>query len=300
MDVQEVDALVVGGGPAGLSAALWLARHRFTTFVADRGEPRNRWVSSSFGYLGFDNESPQALLVAGRAELGRYEEAELAEVGVRALHRANGHFDAELDDRHVRATAVVVATGVVDDVPPLAGLREHYGKDVFVCPLCDGYEIRGRKVAVLGAGGTAGAFANELLRWATEVTVVPLDGEGPTDSIDPPVRTAAAPARAVVDGSRGISGGSGISGIELDDGELVECDAVFLRSQVTGVTDLAAHLGCELTDEGLVRVDEHGRTCVDMLYAAGDCTPGPQIVQLAAAEGAVAGLHCAQQLTLRR
>jgi thioredoxin reductase len=294
MDVQEVDALVVGGGPAGLSAALWLARHRFTTLVADRGEPRNRWVSSSFGYLGFDNESPHALLLAGRAELGRYDEVEVAEVGVRSLHRTGDRFDAELDDRRVRAAAVVVATGVVDDVPPLAGLREHYGKDVFVCPLCDGYEIRDRKVAVLGASGTAGAFANELLRWATEVTVVPLGTEVAADDIEPPVRSVTAPARAIVDGA------DGIRGIELDDGEQVECDAVFLRSRVTGVSDLATHLGCELTDEGLVRVDEHGRTCIDMLYAAGDCTPGPQIVQLAAAEGAVAGLHCAQQLTMRR
>src|SRR5215213_3495183 len=148
-DVQTVDALVIGGGPAGLSAALWLARLRCRTLVADRGEPRNRWVDASYGYLGFDGEPPSALLDAARRDLARYREVEIAPVGVRRLHRSDGHFDAELDDRRVRAAAVVVATGVVDTVPPLPGLREHYGKHVFVCPLCDGYEVRDRDVAVL-------------------------------------------------------------------------------------------------------------------------------------------------------
>jgi thioredoxin reductase len=294
MAASDVDALVIGGGPAGLSAALWLARLRCRTLVADRGEPRNRWADRTYGYLGFDGQPPGALLDAGRAELRRYEEAELAPVGARSLHRADGHFEAELDDRRVRAAAVIVATGVVDAVPPLAGLREHYGTQVFVCPLCDGYEMRGRAVAVVGAGGNAGAFAQELLRWASDVTVVPLGDERPTDAVTRPARLADAPARAVLDA------GDRLTAVELRDGERVPCDAVFLRSEVIGVTDLATHLGCELTDEGLLQVDEEGRTTVDCVYAAGDCTPGPHLVQVAAAQGARAGLHCAQQLVARR
>jgi thioredoxin reductase len=293
-DVQAVDVLVIGGGPAGLSAALWLARHRVRTLVADRGEPRNRWVDATFGYLGFDGEPPDALLRAGRRELARYEEAEVAPIGVRTVHRADGHFEAELDDRRLRAGAVVVATGVVDAVPPLRGLAAHYGKQVFVCPLCDGYEVRDRKVVVLGAGGSVSAFAAELLRWASEVTVVPLGDEVPDEPVEVPVRSASAPARDIVDGD------DGISAVELGDGTRVECDAVFLWSGNTAVADLAAHLGCELTDEGLVRVDEHGRTTAECVWAAGDCTPGPQLVQLAAAEGARVGLHCAQQIIANR
>jgi thioredoxin reductase len=293
VEAQDVDALVIGGGPAGLSAALWLARHRCRTLVADRGEPRNRWVDASYGYLGFDGAPPGALLEAGREELARYDEAELAPVGVRAVHRSDGGFDAELDDRRVRARAIVIATGVVDDVPPLEGLRRHYGKQVFVCPLCDGYEQRDRRVAVLGAGGTAGAFAQELLQWATEVTVVPLGDERPSDVVEPPVRQAPARALEVVDDA------DGIAGLTLVDGQHVDCDAVFLRTEHTAVADLAVHLGCQLTDEGLVRVDAHGRTTVDCVYAAGDCTPGPQLALLAAAEGARAGLHCAGQLSAR-
>ena len=292
--MRSIDALVIGGGPAGLTAALWLARNRCRTLLADRGEPRNRWAGSSFGYLGFDGEPPGALLRAGRRDLAAYAEAEIAEVGVRSLHRADGGFEAELDDRRVRAAAVVVATGVVDVIPPLPGLGEHYGTQVFVCPLCDGYEFRDRDVAVLGAGGNAGAFARELLRWSTHVTVIPMGDETPNDAIEPPVRTAPAPAAAVAAGDRGLEA------LVLRDGQRVECDAVFFRSEVAGVTDLAVHLGCELTDEGLLRVDDDGRTNVDCVYAAGDCTPGPHLVQIAAAEGARAGLHCAQQLSARR
>src|SRR4051794_35051211 len=283
VEAQDVDALVIGGGPAGLSAALWLARHRCRTLVADRGEPRNRWVDASYGYLGFDGAPPGALLEAGREELARYDEAELAPVGVRGVHRADGGFDAELDDRRVHARAIVIATGVVDDVPPLGGLWRHYGKQVFVCPLCDGYEQRDRRVAVLGAGGPAGAFAQELLQWAKEVTVVPLGDERPTDVVEPPVRQAPARALEIVDDA------DGIAGVTLVDGRRVECDGVFLRTEHTAVADLAVHLGCELTDEGLVRVDADGRTTVDCVYAAGDCTPGPQLALLAAAEGARVG-----------
>ena len=290
----ELDALVVGGGPAGLAAALWLGRLRCRTLLADRGEPRNRWVDASFGYLGFDGQPPDALLEAGRKDLSRYAEVQQVTTGVRMLHRDGACFVAELDEGRVRAASVVLATGVVDAVPPLEGLREHYGRQVFVCPMCDGYEVREQRVAVLGAGGPAGAFAEELLRWAAHVTVVPLAEEAPTDEMPRAVTLADAPGRAV----HGADGDAVV--LELLDGRRVDCDAIFLRSETTGVTELGAHLGCDLDDDGLFVVDGDGRTSVTGVYAAGDCTPGPQLVQLAAAEGARAGLQCAQEVAARR
>ena len=291
-DAAHIDVLVVGGGPAGLAAALWLGRHRFTTVVADRGEPRNRWVDTSFGYLGFDNQPPTALLDAGREDLSRYPSVTLIPVGVRAIHRDDGGFEVELDDRRLRSSAVVFATGVTDVVPPLPGLRERYGTDVFVCPLCDGYEIRNKEVVVLGAGGSAGEFAEELVHWASKVTVVPLGDERPRDAAPEGVEFVTTPAAELV--------GSPELGVVLSDGSTVSCGAVFLRSECRAVTDLAAHLGCALDDEGLLVVDDDGCTSVPDVYAAGDCTPGPQIVQIAAAEGTRAGLRCAQELMARR
>ncbi|MGQ0744328.1 MAG: NAD(P)/FAD-dependent oxidoreductase [Acidimicrobiales bacterium] len=301
---EAVDALVVGGGPAGLAAGLWLARHRFKTLVVDRGEPRNRWVEASFGYLGFDGQAPEALLAAGRDHLAGYPEAELVEARVEAIEAVDGAFVADLDRpppgdgghrrRRVTARALVLATGVADRVPPLEGLRPLYGKCVFVCHLCDGYEVKDQEVAVLGAAGNAGAFATELLRWASRVIVVPLGGEGPTDTIPERAQMASAAASAVV-GSDGV-----LDHIALADGSRVECDAIFLRSETVAVTHLARQLGCALDSDGLVMVDAEGATTVERVYSAGDATPGPQIVQVAAAEGARAGLACAQALMVGR
>jgi thioredoxin reductase len=286
-----VDVVVVGGGPAGLAAALWLGRNRLRVLVADRGEPRNRWVDATFGYLGFDGAHPDALLDAARKDLVRYDVAVVG-AGVRSVHRVEGSFSVDLDDRRVTCASIVFATGVADVVPPVPGLAEHYGTGVFVCPLCDGYEVRDRSVVVLGAGGAVGGFATEVQRWAGTITVVPLGDESPSDDIPDDVELATAPAASV-------AGSSSVEGVVLADGSTVPCDAIFLRSATVPVTDLAAHLGCDLDDDGLIVVDPDGATSVDGVFAAGDCTPGPQIVQVAAAEGARAGLRCAQALVDR-
>jgi thioredoxin reductase len=289
----DLDVLVVGGGPAGLAAGLWLGRHRFDTVIADRGEHRNRGVEASFGYLGFDGRSPRDILDAGVEELRRYPSVQLVTSGVRTVHRDGDGFCAELDDRIVRSSSVIFATGVSDGVPPLPGLRDHFGTSVFVCPLCDGYEVRDRHVAVLGAGGAAADFAEELLRWTSRITIVPLAGEAPTGDVPDDVTVATHSASEVIGADR-------LEGVKLEDGTTVACDAIFLRSPKAPHTDLAAHLGCDLDADGLIVTDDDGCTSIPDVYAAGDCTPGPQIVQVAAAKGARAGLRCAQTLMSRR
>lgn len=290
---ETADVLIVGGGPAGLAAALWLGRHRFNTVIADRGEHRNRWVHASFGYLGFDGQPPNAILDAGRAELARYRSVRLLTTGVRGVHRHGEVFRADLDVGTLECSAVIFATGINDGVPALPGLREHYGVGVFVCPLCDGYETQGRRVVVLGAGGGVGPFAAELLQWAERVTVVPLGEEAHANEM--PAGIHLAPTAAA-----GVIGSERVEGVELIDGSSVACDAIFLRSVKVPLTDMAAALGCDLDADGLVAVDDDGCTTVANVYAAGDCTRGPQIVQVAAAEGARAGLKCAQRLMAER
>jgi thioredoxin reductase len=182
---------------------------------------------------------------------------------------------------------------VRDVVPPLAGLRDHYGTSVYVCPLCDGYECREQRVVILGAGGSVGAFAQELLQWASSVVVVPLGDERPTDALPDGVTCTDHPATAV-------HGSSCVERVELKDGSIVPCDAIFFRSETIPATDMAADVGCDLDEDGLVIVDADGRASAPDVYAAGDCTPGPRIVQVAAAEGARAGLQCAETLMARR
>ncbi|MEY2396997.1 MAG: hypothetical protein QOJ00_171, partial [Actinomycetota bacterium] len=272
---ETADVLIVGGGPAGLAAALWLGRHRFDTVVADRGEHRNRLVEASFGYLGFDGQPPQAILDAGRAEVGLYPSVRLITTGVRTVHRHGDAFRAHLDVGVFECAAVIFATGINDGVPALPGLREHYGAGVFVCPLCDGYETQGRHVVVLGDGNAVGQFAAELLQWAARVTVVPLCEDVEANEMPSGVHRAPSAAACVLGTDR-------VEGVQLVDGSSIACDAIFLYSVKAPLTDLAAALGCDLDADGLVAVDDDGCTSVGRVYAAGDCTRGPQIVQVAA------------------
>lgn len=167
------DVAVIGGGPAGLSAATWLARYRCHVVVLDSGEYRNRFVQRAHGYLGSDPTDPEELLRRARKDLGQYPNGKL--IKGRALSvrkRGGGRFVVDTEYGNVEARRVVLATGTRDEFPEVAGFFEHYGADVFHCPACDGYEAQGREVVVLGWSKDTAAFAVKLLNWAKGVTLV--------------------------------------------------------------------------------------------------------------------------------
>jgi thioredoxin reductase len=293
-----IDALVVGGGPAGLSAALWLGRHRRRTLLVDSGQQRNRFSEEIHGVLGHEGASPHAVLDQARRDLEVYgEHVDLREGEVVALEGTGGTFRAELDDgSEVRASRLVLATGVRDEVPEVEGFREHYGADLFHCPTCDGFQARDRRVAVLGWGQHVPAFAVELLDWATSVCVV-TDARRP--DITPEQRRRLTDRGVeVVDGEVAELPGprGGLKAVRLADGREVSADLVFFSIAHHPVTALAAGLGCDIDAEGRLVVDDHGMTTVDGVYAAGDLTPGMQLVSVAAAKGTVAGISCATSL----
>ena len=293
------DAVVVGGGPAGLSAATWLARYRRRTLVVDAGEPRNRAVEATHGYLSRDGASPSSILDAAAEDLDAYPCIERRVGEVVDLGGECGGFTATLDDGHpVEARRVVLATGVLDAVPDLEGFDEHYGASVFHCPSCDGYEAADRHVVVLGWNRSVSGFALELLDWAASVTVVTdgrrFEGDGHDHGAmaDHGVAMVGDDAVALV-GERGD-----LRAVRLRSGRELPCGMVFFSLGHRPRTRLAALLGCERTHEGCLAVDEHGQTSVEGVYAAGDVTPGFQLLQVATAKGATAGVGCA--LSLRR
>ena len=292
------DAIVIGGGPAGLAAATWLGRYRRRVLVVDGGEPRNRWVEASHGYLGADPVSPAQLAQRARRDLGAYPTVRLR--SGRAEAATNGGrgtgFTVTVDGERLAARRLVLATGVTDTFPDVDGFFTHYGADVFHCPACDGYVAENRNVVAFGWSAHVAGFALELLDWAASVTVV-TNGE-PFEGGDVDRAALARHGVVVVEDKAGeLLGDRGrLEAVRLRSGQTLPCEVAFFSIAHHPVRGLAEQLGCELNEDGHVEVDEHGQTSVAGVYAAGDLTPGLQLVQVAAAKGAIAGTGCALSL----
>ena len=294
---RQWDAAVIGGGPSGLAAATWLGRYRRPTIVFDHGQHRNRSVELSHGYLGMDPASPKEILAAARAGVDRYPDVVRRDAEVRAVRGSCGAFEVEaVDGSPTEALRIVLATGLKDVKPDIDGFDEHYGASVFHCPSCDGLEAGGRDVVALGWSEDIAGFALELLDWAASVTVV-TDGhrfEGDEDRRDAlgrhGIRVVERDARAFL-GTRGD-----LRGVCLDDGEELPCSMAFFSIAHKPRSPLGEALGCEVDEHGSLLVDERGETTVPGVYAAGDITPGLQLLQVATAKGTAAGVGCARSL----
>lgn len=294
MSRTEVDAVVVGGGPAGLAAASWLGRYRRSVVVVDSEDYRSARVERSHGYLGRDPQTPVELVARGREEVLAYPTVSVRAAQVEHVaRRGDGRLEVG-DDLLCRR--LVLACGVKDAFPEVDGFAEHYGASVFHCPACDGYEARDRDVVALGWDPHLVGFSATLLNWARSVTIVTdrhrfqgyescravLAGNGTELVEEDAVRLV---------GPRGD-----LQCLELGSGRMLPTSLVLFSVAHRPRTGLALALGCRTDDEGFVVVDQQGQTSVPGVYAAGDLTPGLQLVQCAAAGGAVAGVGAAQSL----
>lgn len=292
-----VDVLVVGGGPAGLSAATWLGRYQRSTTVVDTGQQRNLPADHAHGLLSRDPTTPQELLTQARSGLDQYPQVSLHRGTVTAIHRDRDTlFRALIDGAEVRAQRVVLATGVRDRFPEIAGFGDHYGTDVFHCLACDGYTARDQAVIVLGAGEHVPAYAAELLDWTDDVRIV-TDTTGRAFNDDQRA-VLADQGIGVVDGvAETLIGAPGtLTGVQLADGDMVKGKKVFFSYAHQPANDLARQLGCELDHEGQIVVNGFHLTSVDGVYAAGDIIAGLQLIPVAMGTGTAAGIACATSL----
>jgi thioredoxin reductase len=279
MHEEDWDCVVVGGGVAGLSAALALGRARRRTLVLDRGEQSNRPAAHVGGLLGQDGTPPAELYDRGRDQLAAYDTVTVREAeAVDARVEGDGFLvDLAGNGGALRTRALVLATGMEYEVPDVPGFREHWGGAVFHCPFCHGWEVRDRPLVVYGRGEVADQQAALLRGWTDDVTVVdPDDVAG--------LRVEDGTLRAVV--------GPG--------GSEVPCAAVLVQAPLRRRDDLAERLGLELTEAGLVAVDALARTNVPGVYAAGDLAVAPQQVAIALGSGHLAGVIAARELLLGR
>jgi thioredoxin reductase len=277
MNATTWECVVVGGGAAGLSAALVLGRARRRVLVLDAGEQSNRPAHGIGGLLGHDGLAPDALYERGRAELAAYPTVELRDGRVVAGERDDGRFvltTADGDTLH--AERVLLATGMRYAVPGLPGVDALWGDTVFHCPYCHGWELRDRLLAVLG--NMAGAHRALLLRqWSADVVLLT---DGPAE-LDADERARLDRAGIPVD-ERPVAGVRGRDGaleavLFADGGELAR-DGLLVGAPLQQRSGLAGDLGAELTERGGVDADAFGRTTVPGLYAAGDvASPMPQV-----------------------
>ncbi|MCW2584775.1 MAG: thioredoxin reductase [Frankiales bacterium] len=282
------DVVVLGAGAAGLSAALVLSRAQRTVAVVDAGEPRNAPAAHMHGFLSRDGMPPRKLLAAGRAEVAGYGGTVLPGTVSRIVRTPTG-FDALLTDgTRLQARRLLAATGLVDELPDIPGVRDRFGRDVLHCPYCHGYEVRRVQVGVLG--GLPNSFHQvQLVRqWASDVVFFSNGSALTADQREQLV----ARAIGVVDGQ--VTGldvqDDRLCGVVVDGVGLVRRDAVFVAPTFVPNNDVLAELGCEVDDRGWVIVDETGLTGVPGVWAAGNVVnPRAQVIT-AAGEGSAAAI----------
>jgi len=296
MAETSFDVLIVGGGPAGLSAALVLGRCRRRVLVCDGGQPRNAASHGLHGFLTRDGIKPAEFLEIARQQLRPYETVELRQTEVTsARHLPNG-FELTLSDgESVTARKLLLATGVVDELPALGGIRDFYGRSVFHCPYCDGWEMRDQPLAIYGKGESGSGLAIELKLWSRDLV---LCTDGPSEltpeQAERLTRDNIEVREEKIDRLEGKDGA--LEYIVFANGQRLERRALFFSTGHNQGSDLANQLGCAFTDDGCVATGDYETTSVPGLYAAGDASKLVQFVIVAASEGAQAAVAINKEL----
>jgi thioredoxin reductase len=264
---KPYDAVIVGGGPAGLSAALVLGRARKRVLVVDNGRPANAVSQGVGGLLGHDRVKPADLRDSGQRQLREHATVEVRYGAVEDARRTRGGFVVDLTEGPpVRAHAIVLAHGLRYDPPPVPGIEALWGRSVFHCAFCDGWEVRDRPLAFLGSGPAAVRSALVLAGWSNDVVLCTDGDPDPGGAV-----LAAAGVQVRTEPIARLAGRDGrLAQIEFAHGPAERREALFVNTRRDQPNGLAAALGCELAPAGTIVTDPDGRTNVPGVYAAGD------------------------------
>ena len=266
--METVDCVVVGAGIAGLSAALFLGRASRSTIVYDGGKPRIFAVEEVREFLGFDGITPAALLAGAREEVLRYGVEIRAEAVQSVVPSPDGLFVVHSAGGAVSARTVVLATGIKDEIPPLSGLPEAWGRDLRVCPCFDGYEVRDQRFVVFGVPERLAHMASWVSMWSPHVTVVSRQPFNEADA----ERLRLLDIKITPDEVTGlIHRGDKLVGVATESGREIACEAAWIAMHSKAASDLAASL-CDVDAFGIARTDAGGRTSRPGVFAVGNAS----------------------------
>ncbi len=282
------DCIIVGAGPAGLNAALVLGRARWRVLVLDSGAPRNYATHEMHGVLGHDGLDPAELRARGRAELARYG-VQVVSLEVRDAKVLDGAVRVMCAGRTEVTRTVLLATGMLDELPDIPGFADVWGTSAHTCPYCDGFEHRDERLAVLAAGDRGEHLAVVLRQWSDDVVLL---SNGPHNlAADQLARLQAVGVSVIATPVVALDSHDGrLRRVRLGDGQALDRDALFFYVGWRLRTDVARALGCELRDDSSIVVDSNQVTTIDRVYAVGNCTDPRALVPAAAGSGTTAAV----------
>lgn len=287
-NIYIFDCIIVGGGSAGLSAALTLGRARRKVLVCDQGNPRNAPAHESHSFFTRDGTGPLELLRIGREQLKPYESVEFQSVGVKEIKKTDDQFEVVFDDGAVKsARKVLLAFGVKDEFPNIENFAEFWGKTVFHCPFCHGFEVRDQPLAVIGNSEVGVGMVALLKSWSEDLILctngVAELSAGQRKLLDK--HNVAIREEKIVR----LEGADGhLENIIFETGEKLARNGMLIRPKQHLRVDLAQQLGCELSESGHIKVFDFNQTSIKGVYAAGDVTSPMQSIAVAVSQGAVA------------
>ncbi|MBU2135320.1 MAG: NAD(P)/FAD-dependent oxidoreductase [Alphaproteobacteria bacterium] len=295
---MSYDVIIVGGGFAGMSAALQLARARRPILLVDAGQPRNRFAAASHGFLGQDGAAPAAIMREALRQLSAYPSVDFVHGRAESAAGDLDRFDVVVDDGEVHtARRLVLATGVADTLPSIPGLTERWGQSVMHCPYCHGYEVREQRIGVLANHPMAIHQALMLPDWGPTTFftqgMIAIEAEQAAQLAARGVALETTPIVEV------LGAAPAISGVRLADGRIAALEAIFTAPTTAPASDLAHQLGCALED-GMtgphLRLEAGQQTTVPGVYSAGDTASPMHNATLASAAGVMAGIGAHQSL----